>query len=67
MRDLHKILAKLGTDYLDLWQVHDVRTMREFAETGRDGEALPAFIETRESGLVSYISGSVRVVLLRRL
>lgn len=55
MRDLRETLAKLGTDHLDLWQIHDVRTMREFAEIGGPGGALQAFIEARQSGLVRHL------------
>ena len=55
MRDLRETLAKLGTDHLDLWQIHDVRTMGDLAKIGGPGGALQAFIEARESGLVRHI------------
>ncbi len=55
MRDVRDTLAKLGTDHLDLWQIHDVRTMREFAQISGPGGALQAFIEAKESGLVRHI------------
>ncbi|WP_031388475.1 aldo/keto reductase [Desulfonatronum thiodismutans] len=55
MRDLRETLSKLGTDHLDLWQIHDVRTMGDFAEISGPGGALQAFIEAKESGLVRHI------------
>lgn len=55
MRDLERSLNTLGTDYLDLWQIHDVREMEEIAAiSGPDG-ALRAFLEARESGVVRHI------------
>ncbi len=55
MRDLRETLVKLGADHLDLWQIHDVRTMGDFAEIGGSGGALQAFIKAKESGLVRHI------------
>jgi aryl-alcohol dehydrogenase-like predicted oxidoreductase len=53
--DLARSLERLGTDHLDLWQVHDVRTMDEVqAIAGPDG-ALRAFQEARDQGLVRRI------------
>ena len=55
MRDLERSLATLGTDYLDLWQIHDVREMEEVSAIGAPDGALRAFLEARESGVVRYI------------
>ena len=55
MRDLRETLVKLGADHQDLWQIHDVRTMGDFAEIGGSGGALQAFIKAKESGLVRHI------------
>jgi aryl-alcohol dehydrogenase-like predicted oxidoreductase len=55
MRDLRDTLTKLGTDHLDLWQIHDVRTMGDFAEISGPGAALHAFAEAKESRLVRHI------------
>ena len=53
--DLEKSLARLHTDYLDLWQIHDIRSMSDFtALTGPDG-ALEAFVEAKRAGKVRYI------------
>ncbi|RXE55731.1 aldo/keto reductase [Methanoculleus taiwanensis] len=52
---LERTLARMGTDHLDLWQIHDVRSFPELtAIEGPDG-ALGAFVEAREAGLVRNI------------
>lgn len=53
--DLAATLARLGTDHLDLWQIHDVRTMDEVAAIAGPDGALRAFLEARENGLVRHI------------
>ncbi len=53
--DLTNTLRVLGTDHLDLWQIHDVRTMDDVAAVeGPDG-ALEAFVAAREQGLTRLI------------
>jgi aryl-alcohol dehydrogenase-like predicted oxidoreductase len=52
---LHETLRNMNTDYLDLWQVHDVRTEDEVEEIFGPGGALEAFVEAREKGLVRFI------------
>src|SRR6185369_8371216 len=52
---LHQTLANMRTDYLDLWQVHDVRTTEDIELIfGPDG-AIEAFAEARQQGLVRFI------------
>jgi aryl-alcohol dehydrogenase-like predicted oxidoreductase len=52
---LHDTLRNLRTDYLDLWQVHDVRTPADVATIfGRDG-AIEAFQSARQQGLTRFI------------
>jgi aryl-alcohol dehydrogenase-like predicted oxidoreductase len=53
--DLHLTLERLGTDYLDLWQIHDVRTEDDLAAIARPGGALEAFVRARSEGLVRFI------------
>ena len=53
--DLHLTLERLGTDYLDLWQIHDVRTEQDLAAIAGPGGALEAFVRAREEGLVRSI------------
>jgi len=55
LQHLHETLKNMKTDYLDLWQVHDVRTAEDIEEIfGRNG-ALEAFVEARGKGLVRFI------------
>ncbi|MFP4475433.1 MAG: aldo/keto reductase [Desulfatibacillaceae bacterium] len=54
-QDLDRSLAALGTDYLDLWQIHDVRTREDIAMIeARDG-ALEGFVRARDAGRVRHI------------
>lgn len=55
MAHLRETLANMKTDYLDLWQVHDVRDEEEIAEIFGRGGAIEAFVEAKEKGLVRYI------------
>jgi aryl-alcohol dehydrogenase-like predicted oxidoreductase len=55
LSDLDKTLQRLHTDYLDLWQIHDLRTSHDFETiSGPDG-ALEAFVEAKKSGKVKHI------------
>ena len=52
---LQETLRNMKTDYLDLWQIHDVRTDEEAHEIfGRHG-ALEAFAGAKGKGLVRFI------------
>ena len=55
LNDLASSLQRLQTDYLDLWQIHDVRTEADFAAISGPGGALEAFISAREKGIVKNI------------
>ncbi len=55
LADLEGSLKRLQTDYLDLWQIHDVRTMADIEAISRPGGALEAFVEAREKGTVRFI------------
>lgn len=52
---LETTLRNLQTDYLDLWQVHDLRTREEVAAIGRPGGALEAFYRAKDQGLTRFI------------
>lgn len=55
LQHLQETLRNMKTDYLDLWQIHDVRTDEEVHEIfGRHG-ALEAFVEAKGKGLVRFI------------
>ena len=55
MADLKQSLERLQTDYLDLWQIHDIRTAADIAMISADGGALEAFVEARSAGRVRAI------------
>lgn len=55
LKDLEETLGRLKTDYLDLWQIHDVRTETDLAEIAGPGGALEAFREARQTGKVRFI------------
>jgi aryl-alcohol dehydrogenase-like predicted oxidoreductase len=52
---LHETLTNLGTEYLDLWQVHDVREETEIEEIFGPGGAMEAFVAAKEQGLTRFI------------
>jgi predicted aldo/keto reductase-like oxidoreductase len=53
--DLTLTLEILGCRYLDLWQIHDLRTVRDLEEIEAPGGALEAFLQARETGLAKYV------------
>jgi aryl-alcohol dehydrogenase-like predicted oxidoreductase len=53
--DLQQSLERLQTDYLDLWQIHDVRTSRDIEQIAGPGGALEAFVEAKADGKVRFI------------
>jgi aryl-alcohol dehydrogenase-like predicted oxidoreductase len=55
MAHLTITLRNLDTDYLDLWQVHDIRTLEEVEALGAPGGALEAFHQARDRGWVRFI------------
>ncbi|MFW6080521.1 MAG: aldo/keto reductase [Desulfosalsimonas sp.] len=54
-KDLEETLERLETDYLDLWQIHDVRTLKELDMISKPGGALEAFVEARQEGKTRFI------------
>jgi aryl-alcohol dehydrogenase-like predicted oxidoreductase len=55
MAHLSITLKNLNTDYLDLWQVHDIRTMDEVEAIGAPSGVLEAMHHAREQGWVRFI------------
>jgi predicted aldo/keto reductase-like oxidoreductase len=53
--DLEKSLRALKTDYLDLWQIHQVSTMDEVEQIFAPGGAIEAFEAARKSGKCRFI------------
>jgi len=56
--DLEETLERLNTNYLDLWQIHDVRTHDDIRKISGPGGALEAFVEAKSSGKVRFIGVS---------
>lgn len=55
LADLQSTLQRLHTTYLDLWQIHDVRTEDDLLTISGPGGALEAFVEAKKNGLVRAI------------
>lgn len=53
--DLRQSLERLQTDYLDLWQIHDVRTAADLAMISGAGGALEAFEDAKAAGKIRAI------------
>jgi len=52
---LEQSLRRLGTDYLDLWQFHNISTMESHAQILGPGGAMEAAQEARRAGRVRHI------------
>jgi aryl-alcohol dehydrogenase-like predicted oxidoreductase len=52
---LHETLKNMQTGYLDLWQVHDVRSEEDLTAIFSKGGAIEAFSEAKKNGLVRFI------------
>lgn len=55
LKDLEQSLERLQTSYLDLWQIHDVRTGEDIATIESRGGALEAFLQARSEGRVKAV------------
>ena len=53
--ELHRSLERLGTDRLDLYQLHAVGKLHELDECTAKGGALETLIEARESGIARWL------------
>jgi predicted aldo/keto reductase-like oxidoreductase len=53
--ELHRSLERLGTDRLNLYQLHAVCKLHELDECTAKGGALEALIEAREEGIVRWL------------
>jgi aryl-alcohol dehydrogenase-like predicted oxidoreductase len=54
-RHLETSLANMQTDWLDLWQVHDVRSEEDLAEIFGPGGAIEAFDRAKKQGKVRFV------------
>lgn len=57
-KHLEESLALLGTDWLDLWFVHDVRTEEDLAALAGPSGALTVFQKAKERGQVRFLGVS---------
>jgi aryl-alcohol dehydrogenase-like predicted oxidoreductase len=55
LRLLDQSLKRLGTDHLDLWQLHDLRTTADLDAIFAPHGALSALIQAREEGRVRFL------------
>ncbi len=55
MRQLEETLTRMKTDYLDLWQCHEVSTHAEVERIFGPGGSLEAFVKAKEQGKVRHI------------
>lgn len=55
LRLLEDSLKRLRTDYLDLWQLHDLRSTRDLEQIFSAGGALEALVQAREAGAVRHL------------
>jgi aryl-alcohol dehydrogenase-like predicted oxidoreductase len=53
--ELHRSLERIGTDHVDLWQMHGLVDPEEWETAMGPGGALEAFIEAQEQGLVRFL------------
>lgn len=55
LRDLETTLANMRTDYLDLWQLHDLREEDEWERAGRPDGVVAALKEAKADGRVRFV------------
>ena len=55
MRQLEESLRRMKTDYLDLWQCHEVSTHAEVDKIFSPNGSLEAFVKARQQGKVRHI------------
>ncbi|HNS51615.1 MAG TPA: aldo/keto reductase [Anaerolineae bacterium] len=71
-RQLEESLARLQTDYVDEWRLHNVYSFERLDQMTRPGGALEAAVRAREEGLVRFVSISghtdpqIQIEALRR-
>ena len=55
LTDLQETLKNMKTDYLDLWQMHDVSDKKELEAIFAPGGAIEACVEAKQKGYVRFI------------
>jgi len=54
-RLLEKSLDKMKTDYIDLWQIHNLKHEEEVDEALADDGAIQAMLEAKEQGIIKFL------------
>lgn len=54
-RHLEGSLERLGTDYLDLWQLHSTKSVEDVERAFRPGGAMEYILQARDEGLVRFV------------
>jgi len=67
--DIRKSLTELGVDYIDLYQLHNVKDENAFSQAMAPDGALVALQEAKEEGLIRHIgiTGHVKEFLVKAL
>lgn len=55
LKDLEESLNRLNTDYIDVWQIHNIKDNEEVDEIFSQNGAIQAFTEMKEQGVIKYI------------
>jgi aryl-alcohol dehydrogenase-like predicted oxidoreductase len=55
LAELDQTLSNMGIEALDLWQIHDVRTLEDIRAIEGPGGALEGFVQARDQGKVRFI------------
>lgn len=55
LRLIEKSLKRLRTDYIDIWQLHHLDTMKDVNEITKKGGALEALTEMRDQDVVRFL------------
>ena len=68
-KDVDISLKNLAIDYIDLYQLHNVKKQDELDQVLAPGGALEALIEAKQEGLIKHIgiTGHIKSVLLKAL
>ncbi len=67
MRELQESLTALNTDYLDVWQLHDISTPERFSMVTAANGAMAAFRRMKDQGVVRHlgVTGHDNATLLK--
>ena len=57
-REIETSLEKLRTDYIDLYQIHNIKSVEEFAVCFGENGAYRALLEAKEAGKIGHIGAT---------